>query len=79
MKFFTLYIPFFIVAFIFTHPDQQGKISSLDLNETMYSAFLKSQSRFFASEKIILSCKFKSMNRKSPKSKLEDKISKRKI
>ncbi len=81
MKFFTFYFPLFIVTFIFNsiYPDQQGKISSSNLNEIMYTGFLKSQSKILATEKIILSCKFKSMNRKSTKSKLQNKISKRKI
>ena len=81
MRFFTFYFLFFILAFILNliHPDRQGKILSSTLNEVMYSGFLKSQSELSASEKTTLSCKFKSMNRKSPKSKLEDKISKRKI
>tara|TARA_B100001057_G_C22082622_1_gene656351 strand:- start:189 stop:437 length:249 start_codon:yes stop_codon:yes gene_type:complete len=82
MKFCVSYI-FFIVAIIILnllHQDQQEKISSSNLNELIYSGFLQSQSRVFVTEKIILSCKFKSMNRKSTKSpKLKDKISKNKI
>ena len=82
MKFCVSYI-FFIVAIIILnllHQDQQEKISSSNLNEWIYSGFLQTQSRVIDTEKIILSCKFKSMNRKSTKSpKLKDKISKNKI
>ena len=82
MNFCTRYILFFIATFILNplNQDMQEKISSSNLNKAIYSGFLQSQNRAFVSENIILSCKFKSMNRKSVKSsKLKDKISKSKI
>ena len=82
MKLYLSFISFIIAFFILNllHQDQSEKISSSNLSEVIYSGFLKSQSRVLFEEKIILSCKFKSMNRKSTKSpKLKDKISKSKI
>ena len=82
MNFCTSYILFFIATFVLNplNQDMQGKISSSNLNKAIYSGFLQSQNRAFVSGNIILSCKFKSMNRKSVKSpKLKDKISKSKI
>ena len=82
MNFCTRYILFFIATFILNplNQDMQEKISSSNLNKAIYSGFLQSQNRAFVSGNIILSCKFKSMNRKSVKSpKLKDKISKSKI
>ena len=82
MNFCTRYILFFIATFILNplNQDMQEKISSSNLNKAIYSGFLQSQNRALVSENIILSCKFKSMNRKSVKSpKLKDKISKSKI
>ena len=82
MKFYTHYVLFFVATFILNpfHQHKQEKISLSNLNKAMYSGFLQSQNRALFSEKIILSCKFKSMNRKSAKSpKLKDKISKSKI
>ena len=74
---------FFFVATIILNPsnqDKQEKISTSSLNKAIYSSFLQSQNRVLVSENIILSCKFKSMNRKSSKSpKLKDKIRKSKI
>ena len=82
MNFCTRYVLFFIATFILNplNQDMQEKISSSNLNKAIYSGFLQSQNRALVSENIILSCKFKSMNRKSVKSpKLKDKISKSKI
>ena len=74
---------FFFVATIILNPsnqDKQEKISTSSLNKAIYSSFLQSQNRVLVSENIILSCKFKSMNRKSSKSsKLKNIISKSKI
>ena len=82
MNFYTHYILFFIATFILNplHQDKKEKISSSNLNKAIYSGFLQSQNRVLVSDNIILSCKFKSMNRKSAKSsKLKNKISKSKI
>ena len=82
MKTNTYYVLFFVATFILNlfHQDMQEKISSSNLNKAIYSGFLQSQNGVLVSENIILSCKFKSMNRKSAKSrKLKDKISKSKI
>ena len=82
MKSYTLYILFLVVTFILNplHQDKQEKISSSNLKKVIYSGFLQSQNRVLFTENIILSCKFKSMNRKSTKSpNLKDKISKSKI
>ena len=82
MNFYTHYVTFFIATFILNplNQDMQEKISSSNLNKAIYSGFLQSQNGVHVSENIILSCKFKSMNRKSAKSpKLKDKISKSKI
>ena len=82
MKFYTHYIFFFIATFILnpSNQDKQEEISSSSLNKAIYSGFLQSQNRVLVSDNIILSCKFKSMNRKSAKSsKLKNKISKNKI
>ena len=82
MKFYTHYVLFFVVTFFLNpfHQDKQEKFSSSNLNKVIYSSFLKSQNRLLVSENIILSCKFKSMNRKSSKPpKLKDKIRKSKI
>ena len=82
MKFYMRYIFFFIAIFILnpSNQDKQEKISSSSLNKAIYSGFLQSQNRVLVSGNIILSCKFKSMNRKSAKSsKLKSKISKSKI
>ena len=82
MKFYNRYVLFFISTFILNpyNQDKQEMTSSSNLNEAIYSGFLESQNRVLVSENIILSCKFKSMNRKSAKSrKLKDKISKSKI
>ena len=69
--------PLFLNPF---HQDKQEKISSSDLNKTIYTGFLQSQNSVIVSDNIILSCKFKSMNRKSTRSpKLKDKIGKSKI
>ena len=77
-----IYICFFIATFTFNllQHDQQDRIPSSSLNKVIYSGFLQSQSIVLDTEKIILSCKFKSMNRKSTKSpKLKDTINKIKI
>ena len=77
-----LYALFFVATFILNpfHQDKQEKISSSNLKKAIYSGFLQSHNRTLVSENIILSCKFKSMNRKSAKSrKLKDKIEKGKI
>jgi hypothetical protein len=77
-----LYALFFVATFILNpfNQDKQVKISSSNPNKAIYSGFLQSQNRAIVSENIILSCKFKSMNRKSAKSrKLKDKIEKGKI
>ena len=82
MKTNTYYVIFFVATFILNpfHQDKQERITSSYLNKAIYSGFLQSQNRVLVSENIILSCKFKSMNRKSAKSrKLKDKISKSKI
>ena len=82
MKFYTHYIFFFIATFILnpSNQDKDEEISLSSLNKAIYSGFLQSQNRVLVSENIILSCKFKSMNRKSAKSsKLKNKISKSKI
>ena len=82
MKLYTRYILFFVATFVLNplHQDKQEKFSSSNLNIAIYSGFLKSQNRALVSENIILSCKFKSMNRNSSKSsKLKNKISKSKI
>ena len=81
MKYNTFNILIFLAIFILNIPyqDQQEKVSS-NLNDLIYSGFLQSQSRVLVTQKIILSCKFKSMNRKSNKSdRLKVKISKSKI
>ena len=75
MKSYTYYVLFFVATFILNpfHQDKQEKISSSNLNKAIYSGSLQSQNRVFVSENIVLSCKFKSMNRKSAKSpKLKD-------
>ena len=82
MKLCTHYVLCFVASFFLNpfHQDKQEKISSSNLNKAIYSGFLQSQNGVLVSENIILSCKFKSMNRKSAKSrKLKDKISKSKI
>ena len=82
MKFYKRYVFFFISTFILNpfNQDKQDMTSSSNLNEAIYSGFLESQNRLLVSENIILSCKFKSMNRKSTKStKLKDKTNKGKI
>ena len=81
MKYNTFNILIFLAIFILNIPyqDQQEKVSS-NLNDLIYSGFLQSQSRVLVTQKIILSCKFKSMNRKSAKSsKLKNKFIKSKI
>tara|TARA_B100000242_G_C42628036_1_gene295731 strand:- start:221 stop:469 length:249 start_codon:yes stop_codon:yes gene_type:complete len=82
MNIYTRYLLFFVATFILNpfNQDKQVKISSSNPNKAIYSGFLQSQNRAIVSENIILSCKFKSMNRKSAKSrKLKDKIEKGKI
>ena len=82
MNIYTRYVLFFFAAFILNpfNQDKQVKFSSSNPNKAIYSGFLQSQNRAIVSENIILSCKFKSMNRKSAKSrKLKDKIEKGKI
>ena len=82
MKYYMRYIFFFIATIILnpSNQDKQEKISTSSLNKAIYSSFLQSQNRVLVSENIILSCKFKSMNRKSSKSsKLKNNISKSKI
>ena len=82
MRFYMRYILLFIATLILNPYNQnnQEMISSLSLNKAIYSGFLQSQNRVLLSENIILSCKFKSMNRKSTKSlKLKNKINKSKI
>ena len=82
MNIYTRYLLFFVATFILNpfNQDKQVKISSSNPNKAIYSGFLQSQNRAIVSENIILSCKFKSMNRKSAKSrKLKDKIDKGKI
>ena len=82
MNTYTRYLLFFVATFILNpfNQDKQVKISSSNPNKAIYSGFLQSQNRAIVSENIILSCKFKSMNRKSAKSrKLKDKIEKGKI
>ena len=82
MNIYTRYLLFFVATFILNpfNQDKQVKISSSNPNKAIYSGFLQSQNRAIVSENIILSCKFKSMNRKSAKSrKLKNKIEKGKI
>ena len=82
MKIYKLYFLFFVATFILNpfNQDKQEITSFSNLNEAIYSGFLQSQNRLLVSENIILSCKFKSMNRKSAKStKLKDKTNKSKI
>ncbi len=82
MKHNTFYILLFLAIFILNIPYQyqKEKISSSNLNDVIYSGFLKSQSRVLVTQNITLSCKFKSMNRKSTKSsKSKVRISKNKI
>ena len=82
MNIYTRYLLFFVATFILNpfNQDKQVKISSSNPNKAIYSGFLQSQNRAIVSENIVLSCKFKSMNRKSAKSrKLKDKIEKGKI
>ena len=82
MNIYTRYLLFFVATFILNpfNQDKQVKISSSNPNKAIYSGFLQSQNRAIVSENIILSCKFKSMNRKSARSpKLKDKIGKSKI
>ena len=82
MHIYTRYLLFFVATFILNpfNQDKQVKISSSNPNKAIYSGFLQSQNRAIVSENIVLSCKFKSMNRKSAKSrKLKDKIEKGKI
>ena len=82
MNIYTRYLLFFVATFILNpfNQDKQVKFSSSNPNKAIYSGFLQSQNRAIVSENIILSCKFKSMNRKSAKSrKLKDKIKKGKI
>ena len=82
MRFYMRYILLFIATLILNPYNQnnQEMISSLSLNKAIYSGFLQSQNRVLVSGNITLSCKFKSMNRKSAKfPKLKDKINKSKI
>ena len=82
MRFYIRYVLFFIATFILNpyNQDKQEMTYSSNLNKAIYSGFLQSQNRVLLSENIILSCKFKSMNRKSTKSlKLKNKINKSKI
>ena len=82
MNIYTRYLLFFVATFILNpfNQDKQVKISSSNPNKAIYSGFLQSHNRTLVSENITLSCKFKSMNRKSAKSrKLKDKIDKGKI
>ena len=82
MKTYKLYFLFFVATFILNpfNQDKQEITSFSNLNEAIYSGLLQSQNRLLVSENIILSCKFKSMNRKSAKSsKLKNKFIKSKI
>ena len=82
MSFYIRYVLFFIATFILNpyNQDKQEMTYSSNLNKAIYSGFLQSQNRVIVSENMTLSCKFKSMNRKSAKSsKLKNKISKSKI
>ena len=78
MKSYTFYFLFFFATFILNpfHQNNQEKFSLPNLNKAIYSGFLQSQ-KVPVLEDIILSCKFKSMNRKSTKSpKFKGKVSK---
>ena len=82
MRFYKQYVLLFIATYLLYpfNQDKQEMPSSSNLNKAIYSGFLQSQNRVLVTENIILSCKFKSMNRKSVKSpKTKDKISKNKI
>ena len=82
MNIYTRYVLFFVATFILNpfHQDKQEIISSSNPNKAIYSGFLQSHNRTLVSENITLSCKFKSMNRKSAEHrKLKDKIKKSKI
>ena len=81
MSYIHLFISIFILNLL--HHDLQDRTPSSNLNNVIFSGVLQSQNMSFATDNIILSCKFKSMNRKSTKStkstKLKDSISKIKI
>ena len=82
MRFYIRYVLFFIATFILNpyNQDKQEMTYSSNLNKAIYSGFLQSQNRVIVSENMTLSCKFKSMNRKSVKiPKLKDKTNKSKI
>ena len=82
MRLYTFYIIFFVITLFLNllNQDRQEMYSSSNSYEVIHSGFLQSQSGVIVTNKIIISCKFKSMNRKSSKSlKLKNKISKSKI
>ena len=82
MKSYTFYIFFFVFSLILNplNQDQQEKFLSSNLYEAMHSGFLQSQSKIILTDKIIISCKFKSMNRSPSKSlKQKNKFTKSKI
>ena len=82
MKVYMRNILFFVATLILNpfNQDKQEITAYSKLNKALYAGVLQSQNRVFVSENIILSCKFKSMNRKSAKfPKLKDKINKSKI
>ena len=83
MRLYTFYIIFFVITLFLNllNQDKQEKFSSSNSYEVIHSGFLQSQSRAVVTDKkIIISCKFKSMNRKSSKSlELKNKISNSKI
>ncbi len=82
MRSYKQYVLLFIATYILYpfNQDKQEMLSSSNLNKAIYSGFLQSQNRVLVTDNIILSCKFKSMNRKSVKSpKTKDKINKNKI
>ena len=82
MRFYKQYVLLFIATYLLYpfNQDKQEMPSSSNLNKAIYSGFLQSQNRVIVSENMTLSCKFKSMNRKSVKiPKLKDKTNKSKI
>ena len=82
MRFYIRYVLFFIATFILNpyNQDKQEMTYSSNLNKAIYSGFLQSQNRVLTLDNLILSCKFKSMNRKSVKfPEVKDKINKSKI
>ena len=82
MKLYMSYILLFVATLMLNpfNQDKQVRTSLSNLNKAIYSGFLQSQNRVLTLDNLILSCKFKSMNRKSVKfPKVKDKINKSKI